>query len=298
MSDAAAAPSMFGKLASRGDFVRIEMADEAGRALESWLTGAVERSQGEVPSLPVRFLFSHQGTSLLGAWVKSRDEIGRTFPLAAFSRVSEEITALRWSLLPAFFDAYLTSLESALGSQLDQLPEAALEAVREVPMPHPSELVAAIYGAQAQLGAESCSAFGRRVFGELALPMPYAVLTLREACARPQARPTLDLPVKNPHDTFVWLELLAALANDDTQQTPAIVWSAFDGRALVTFDAPSQLTCAFLLDPRHGSNERWPVCTSRVDAQQALDQLPPAIRSALINDVNLLELAASLRGAR
>jgi len=299
MSGSLAPASLFGKLPSRGDFVRLEMVDDAGRALESWLTDSVERSQGEVPTSPVRFLFTQGEVTLLGAWQKSRDEIGRTFPLVAFFQVSEELTGLRWSLLPAFFDAFLTQIETVLAGQLQQTPEDALAAVRAVTAPHPSELVKAIFDAQAYLAQEPSSAFAHRVFGaEAPLPMPYALFTLREACARATARPTLDLPLRHPHDTFVWLELLDALATEASQSAPAFVWTASEGRALASFEQPSELTCSFLLDPKHGSSARWPVSTTRVDGREALAQLPPAVQSALSADVALQSLISSLKGAR
>src|SRR5688572_19130646 len=91
-----AQPALFGKLPTRGDFLRVGQADEALRFVETWLTASVEQSRGELAAEPVRFLLVHADEVLLGCWVPSRDEIGRQFPFACFERVSRDAAELGW----------------------------------------------------------------------------------------------------------------------------------------------------------------------------------------------------------
>lgn len=286
---------VFGKLPARGDFVH---SGAVSPALEAWLTESVERSQGEVPDAPVRFLFSHQGNTLLGCWVKSRDEVGRTFPLCSFWTASPELTMLRWSSLPGLFDDYLAQLEQALAAQLAGTAESALAAVSAVVPPHESELVRTIFEMQARLADESSMAFGQRVFGpEMQLPMAYALWTLREACRRAAPNTTLDMPLVGPDAAFVWLELLACVAAGAKQAQPSFVWSPSLVRGLASFGLPTTSACAFLRDPGHGSSARWPLSTSRVDSQHALSQLSAAVQSALTEPTSLAVLVERLRSA-
>jgi type VI secretion system ImpM family protein len=290
-------PVLFGKLPSRGDFLRVGQPDDALRFIESWLTDAIEQSRGTLAPEPVRFLFAHAGEVLLGCWVPSRDEIGRQFPFACFERVPRDVAELGWSLLLGLHEFFLGAAEASLASAcatsggllLDTLQAELAALVR----PHPSELVRAVSDAQARLAAESVASFEQRAFGAPEA-MPYALLTLHEAASRGAADITLDLPAASAFDLFVWLELAAC---SGMPRFPSLVWCPQQARALVA-PSMSKLTMAFLVDRRHGSSSRWPVWTERAAGAQAIHDLPPMVKDALSAPASLANLLASVRGAR
>lgn len=295
---AAAEPAVFGKLPTRGDFLRVAPADEAAAFIETWLTAAVEQSRGQVAQEPVRFLLAHGQEVLLGCWVASRDEIGRRFPLAYFGRVPRDVAELGWSLLLSFHEGFLGHVEALLHAACAEPAvrtfESALSELRALVPPHPSELVRAASDAQARLASESVATFEQRVFGA-AQSMPYALLTLREAARRGAADPTLDLPAASAFDLYVWLELAGCFAGAEPR-FPSLTWCLQQTRALVAAGAPSLLTMAFLVDRRHSSNSRWPVWTDRPAGGQAIQELTPAVQEALAARVTLAELMSCLRG--
>jgi type VI secretion system ImpM family protein len=310
----AAEPALFGKLPSRGDFVRVGPLDDAARFIESWLTVAVEQSRGELLPAAVRFLATHGQDVLLGCWVPSRDEIGRRFPLAYFGRVPRDVAELGWSLLLGLHETFLGEVEALLAracAESGALPlETALAELASLARPHPSELVRVLSDARARLAAESVAGFEQRVFGALAArtparghpvgseeraeAMPYALLTLSEAARRSSADPTLDVPAPSAFDLFVWLELASCFSGSEPR-FPSLTWCPQQARALIAAGAPSWLTMAFLVDPRHPSNSRWPVWTERAAGAQAIEQLSPAVRDVLAAQGSLAELAAALR---
>jgi type VI secretion system ImpM family protein len=294
-----AQPALFGKLPSRGDFLRVGPADEALHFVESWLTAAVEQSRGEQAAEPVRFLLAHAQEVLLGCWVPSQDEIGRQFPFACFERVPPDVAELGWSLLLGLHDAFLGEVEEVLRRAVAASSAPLLEGLQAelgaLERPHPSELVRALSDAQARLAAESVASFEQRAFGsETRSAMPYALLTLREAARRGAADPTLDLPAASAFDLFAWLELAGGFAGG-APRFPSLTWCPEQARALVAAGAPSLLTMAFLVEPRHASNSRWPVWTDRPAGAQAIQELAPAVQAALAAQVSLAELVASLR---
>jgi type VI secretion system ImpM family protein len=304
-------PALFGKLPSRGDFLRVGPADEALHFVESWLTAAVEQSRGEQAAEPVRFLLAHAQEVLLGCWVPSQDEIGRRFPFACFERVPPDVAELGWSLLLGLHDAFLGEVEELLRRASAASSAPLLEGLQAqlgaLERPHPSELVRALSDAQARLATESVASFEQRAFGALASgaraaqgqagspdAMPYALLTLREAVRRGTADPTLDLPAASAFDLFVWLELAGGFARG-APRFPSLCWCPQQARALVAAGPPSLLTMAFLVDPRHASNSRWPVWTDRPAGAQAMKELAPALQEALAGQVSLAELVESVR---
>jgi hypothetical protein len=233
--------------------------------------------------------------------VPSRDEIGREFPLACSERVPRDLAELGWSLLLGLYEVFLGDVEALLARTCAQQPGQLLEAAQAelalLSRPHPSELVRAAADAQARFATESVARFEQRAFGAgTHEPMPYALLTLREAARRGGAELTLDLPVAGAFDLFAWLELAACFA--DTQpRFPALIWCPQQARALLAAAAPSPLTMAFLVDRRHASSSRWPLWTERAAGAQAVHELTPAAREVLAAQGSLAELAASLRSA-
>lgn len=289
-------PVLFGKLPSRGDFLRAGQVDEALCCVESWLTAAVEQSRGQLAAEPVRFLHSHAGEALLGCWVPSRDAIGRHFPLACFERVPRDAAELGWSLLFGLHEEFFAAAEALLSRACSAAGAAGLEALQgelaALARPHPSELVRAASDAQARLAAEPIARFAQRALGT-AEAMPYALLTLREAARQASAEVTLDVPAASASDLFVWLELAGCSAPGGSR-LPAVIWCPQQTRALLATKEPSPSVMAFLVNRRHASNSRWPVWTDRPAGTRALQELTPAVRDVLAAG-SLAELVTVLR---
>src|SRR4051794_17465828 len=104
-----------GKLPSQADFVRQHVADRVGGELDRWLVKATQTflsAKAELPPAAVRFVFSGPGCDsvAIGVLVPSRDQVGRTFPLAIYAALPAAFAARHALGLPL---AYLQFLDDA-----------------------------------------------------------------------------------------------------------------------------------------------------------------------------------------
>ncbi len=78
-------PFVFGKVPSRGDFVRAGRRTPLLDELDGWLQRGLVQHRAPMPvdAPPVAFVFDRAGEVLLGTFVPSRDRAGRQFPLVA-----------------------------------------------------------------------------------------------------------------------------------------------------------------------------------------------------------------------
>ncbi len=284
----------FGKLPERGDFIRVGLASAESSAFETWLGHCVERSRGAIPHEPVRFLLRFDGLpSLVGTWVKSRDRVGRAFPLAVFRSLDNALDGVPMTTLPAFFASYLAELEASLHVTEGVDVASLLSGAGHVPTPHPSELPM-LSGALSQaLDELSVPAFCSRVYGQSAPDqLAYALFTLDGALGMARGRsappPTLDCPGHDELDRFFWLSLLHAMSADDTPPL-SLIWSG--GRTLIMFGRPSEDALTFLVQPEHNGAQRWPLHTTRSEvATSSLAQIGPSLEAALRRGASLREV--------
>lgn len=294
--------AFFGKVPTRGDFVRGGAFGEMEAELANWLNVLVEQARGVLPEGAVRFLsFRSPDRCAAGVWVPSCDEVGRAFPLAAFRSLPREVTACAWSVLPAYCEGFMFELEQCLqaGSTLDV--DSLSSALRRVIAPHPSELPGILHSAREVAGRTRVEDFARSVFSSAPeQQLWYALGTMARAAQLPDEALTLDVLAPSSFELFVWLELLCAMLQPNT--APAMIaWSVSGGHALASLGEASDQLMVYLSDPKHRGSKRWPLWTEHIESVPvALASLPAALIAAVESNANLmevLELARTLRSA-
>jgi len=287
----------FGKLPSKGDFVRGGPHGPAELALETWLTQAVEHGEGRVPAEPVRFVVSCAGEgTLVGAWVGSRDAAGRCFPLGVALRVPADVEAAHWSLLAEFYSPFLSDAEQALQHCVEQRAQSSRPALQQIELPHESALPRLLASAQRTLGALRVDELAQRNFQCSAREaLPYALRSLQQGMALDQAELTLDMPAAELADVLVWLEL-ALVLRAPRPKPRCIVWMPSARRLLVCMQQPPLQLLAYLTTAEHGSSRRWPLATTSQAARAAARaSLSPLLAHALDSNVTLAELITLVR---
>ncbi|MEY4580127.1 MAG: hypothetical protein RL701_4830 [Pseudomonadota bacterium] len=228
--------SLFGKLPSALDFVRIHHHGAEAIALDSWLQASVQRLAAQNqrwPREPFRFVFTPPNalTVLVGVAAASVDRAGRSFPLVAFARVprSESVAAL--ALASEAFCRRAALLLTAAGS----LPAATLERrLRELHGPQPRELLEAQLEWRRTFETRSLAS---ELLGAAADDEQSAVASLQRWATqpRPQGQPVFDCPMRAAPDVAAWVRL-AELAFGST---PSWVCSAHaNGTRLLLSDGP------------------------------------------------------------
>jgi len=269
----------------------------AEHALSTWLSSAVEHSEGQTPAGPVRFFIAPTNDdTLVGTWIESRDAVQRSFPLVVSTRVPCDVEAVQWPLVLAYYGAFLREAERVLSAHVDQGVEQLDHARSTLPQPHPSEMPSLLQQARQSAANERVHAFARRNFrAEPVDALAYASSTLLSAVRLGDPELTLDMPITLDGDVFAWLELMSA-ALGQARKPCVVLWSLPAQRMLVGFGSASPQLLAYLSQPDHRSNRRWPLWTSRQGAAEAArSSLPSALVRALEGDVSVAEWIDSLR---
>lgn len=291
--------SLLGKMPARADFVRSGVSGAADMELEAWMMECVEQSRGQLPSVPVRFLFTPRAASpLIGTWVPSRDAIGRTFPLMAARPLASELSGAYQRAIPAYYAGFLQRSEACLrqgtlGSSLEWLRST----IDKIETPHVSTIPGVLSEEARILSEQHVSAFSMRAFGPAShSALPYALDTVHRALQRrdQDADLTLDVPTAGDADLSIWLVLLMHLSRGEARPS-VVLWAHELGRTLIAFGPPHRLLLSFLLDREHPSRKRWPLWTTQSEAERvAHDALPVATREAIRRDISLRELLNTL----
>lgn len=140
------AVSLFGKVPSALDFVRIAHQHPESMALERWLLAGQQRLAGRGRSFspePVRFVLapvSGVGAGLFGVVVGSRDRAGRTFPLVVYGRCPLGELRCATTALLAGSEAFCEAVEQVLAEQVDAELTSLLSALQGLTPPGPREL--------------------------------------------------------------------------------------------------------------------------------------------------------------
>lgn len=284
--------SWFGKLPTKGDFVRGGLHGPAELALEAWLALAVEHSEGRVSAEPVHFMVRCvDANRLVGTWIASRDAAGRCFPLAVMLRVPADVEAAQWSLLTTFYDPFLHDAAQALQGCVDQRLESLSLTLQQISPPHESVLPHLRARAQYTLREMRVEELSQRSFQLPALEaMPYALSSLRQGLMLEQSDLTLDIPSVEPTDMVVWLELVRVLGASE-QMPDCFVWVPSARRLLLCLEVLPIELLGYLMTTDHRSSRRWPLATTSQAARAiALAELAPTVRQALEANVSLAAL--------
>lgn len=287
---------VFGKLPSAGDFVAVNCAGAAARALDHWLRDSVENIVGRkkpLPQHPMRFLFrDERGTAAcIGVAAPSRDKVGRAFPICIFSYLDMPVATHRFPSLPTAFASFLDGAARVLASAHQLDPHSLASYADVLPIPGPEELEEARVWAHQSLGATHGINLLEALFGPVAGGVQYHALSMfRTACGRfrgadPGAAPiVLECPASDDVQLVFWLRAAYQLLSW-RRAPPSFVWSVADSRdsrLLLALGAPDAAVLHFLADPNLTAERLWPMRTDRPQAVQAGRRaLPPSVLAAL-----------------
>lgn len=123
---------IFGKLPNRTDFVRINAAHPAASELDGLLSDSLQRlthgdgwQDGYHAMPPSRFVFRSRDYRwlFLGAWLPSRDQAGREYPLVAGILIPAEAAAEPLSTLMLANELFFSGIERQLVNAMDNSVE-------------------------------------------------------------------------------------------------------------------------------------------------------------------------------
>ncbi|MGC3998204.1 MAG: type VI secretion system-associated protein TagF [Anaeromyxobacter sp.] len=265
-----ASTGLFGKIPALGDFLRVNAAAAPAPALVEWLHAAQDalaRAGGALPAGPIRFVLAGGAApqALVGVLMPSRDKVGRTFPLCAFTGAPVSPG------LHAACDAFAASAEALLAGAATQDAPALTAGLRGLaPL---ADATAAAAALAAEAGRRPAAELPGALFPELPA-VAYALGTLQRAVRAP--RVMADCPAPDACARWFWLELARRAAG----VVPSCLWTA--GRVLVAPGLPGPGALAALADAPRPPSDVWPLRTSAAAAlQAALAGLPAAARAAL-----------------
>lgn len=275
---------VLGKIPAQGDFLRVNAAGPAARALDQWLAEGIEaqrRVGGKPPAQPVRFLFrAAAGEVLAGAFAPSRDSVCREFPLAVFTAVDARATA-----------AHLGGVEGAFAP----FWQGALRLCADAAALPGAEIAAraAALAAPGPLGEAHAAAAGvwRSAPAASMAEDAYAVSTLLAACGAARGGPaqkpvTLDCPAADAVARGAWLEGVRR-ALGWTEAPPSVFWTDAPMRMLVCLGPPPPPVLGYLARPEAGGQQLWPLTTKSADARSRAEaSLSEPLRRALAGTVD------------
>lgn len=285
---------IYGKIPAQGDFVRINASDPAAQSLDLWVQeslDALQRAGAEIPPEPVYFF--HQGTapqgpSLVGVMHRSRDRVGRVYPVVVFARVDPAVLAASVALVPTAWSLFLQDA-ARLAYDLERADAALLAArARSLRIPSPNDLQSALQVGSQVLQRTPMGEVLQRLFVDASAGRHYyAVKTCLDACDATRSRPprapiVLDCPIASDVDQFAWIELCRRRLLG-TPVLPTFVWvEGAAPRLLLSLGAATGAVLRFLARPEDASTQRWPLLTTRPDAiELARSGLAPHHRQAV-----------------
>ena len=139
--------SLFGKLPTALDFVRVNHDYPESIELDRWLQAGLQRLAARGQAWPpgiLQFVFVAPAArhALIGVVAPSRDRAGRRFPLTVYGRVPMTALAEGTALLPLASEEFVRGARAAL-EQLEALGQSELtNALRRLRVPEPRDLAA------------------------------------------------------------------------------------------------------------------------------------------------------------
>jgi type VI secretion system protein ImpM len=270
-----ARPSLFGKLPSILDYVRVNHASESGMAYDQWL----ERCQQELaragvswPRNSFRFLFTPPASAaLLGVVGPSRDRAGRRFPLTIYLELPRGMSSAAAQLphgFRSFFEDAEVLLQEAQVLRSDELSGRVLE----VSVPTLEQVDAQRSPRHAVL-ARSITEFaesslqGSPVLGVRSLIERF-VRGLDSATGGVERSAVLDCPVASDDDVALWLIL--AERRGVASRALWCFWSVESGaeRCLLGQGQPAPAVPVWLEGTRAKTDRLWSLLPSASDRRE------------------------------
>jgi type VI secretion system protein ImpM len=272
---------MIGKAPAHADFVRIDAGDPSAEELLSWIEeteDSLRRAGAALPALPTYFVFCSPTvrSALVGVLAPSRDQVGRTFPLAAFASVPIASLSGHFTLIPLAFGDFLAAgavlLDEAPSLSAPQLAERA----RRLPPPTEREWQRA--DERRRLLLDQSSEPWLRNLEETGgtFGPHYAFHTLITACkertAEPPRTPLVLLCPLASEGPLPWLELVSRLLRWRSQ-TPPFVWTeAAPARLLLCLGTSTAASLSYLARPETSAPSLWPLRSQSASSREAARQ--------------------------
>ena len=292
---------LFGKIPSKGDFVRHNVVDDVARSFEQWVqdsNDALRGAGGELPDHTIRVIFTPPGSdkSVVAVLVPSEDKVGRKFPIVFFALTPSSDTKTYFSSIPFTWSPFLDA-GAALGEQAKTMEWEQLRAA-VASMPHPAAIdqTRAAEVCERVLAHPVAVELHERLFGARAGLHYYAYQTFLTACEDAakndpsKAATVLDCPITVDVDLFVWLEIGKRVFGFPPAH-PQIFWIEDPAPRLLLSLGPAGLNVLQLLaKPEMSHNRLWPLVTERGKAIAAAEEalaapLGPIDESTMLDSV-------------
>jgi len=286
------APGLVGKIPAQPDFVRINAGDRTALELRRWLEDGHEllrRGGSPLPSTPICFVFSASlaRNVLIGALVPSRDQVGRSFPVAAFAPMESTAVAGHFPLVPVAFSRFFAALAALLEAVPRLMTSKIVEKLDSLPLPGAGEWTVADEQRRLQLGNSAVALTAQFCEQADADGSHYALRTFLMACAAERnqepakAKVVLDCPL-GADGALPWLELSRRILQWKAQP-PSFLWAqAPVSRLLLSLGPMPPSALSYLARPDQSVAVFWPLKTSQKAAMTAAKQaLSPEQRRAV-----------------
>ncbi len=272
---------VIGKAPAYADFARIGAGDPSAEELLVWLEGtedSLHRAGASLPSSPTYFLFSSPTTrsALVGVLIPSRDQVGRSFPLAAFALLPATSMAEHFTLVPKAFSGFLAA-GSALLAEAATLNAAQLaERTRALTPPNDRDWQGADEQRRLLLDQSNESWVRKLEESGGSFGPHYAFHTLIAACkdraSEPSRTPLVLLCPLGAEGPSPWLELVARLLRWKTQAPPFVWTEATPPRLLISLGVSSATSLSFLARPEASASSLWPLQSQNASSREAARQ--------------------------
>ncbi len=267
----------FGKTPAQGDFIKHGTASVIAGHFMRWLTDGVEaaaRSKVGLPESPVGFLYAHDTESevLIGAFVPSRDSVGRNFPLAIFTSLDGALAAQHLVAIPRAYDEFLSTAVNILTMPQGHDCESLIQFIGGLVAPDPGTLQPMHVACGSELRSLTMAEFQRQLDPEGSGQHYYAFHALMSACKPlqgkgpvPSGAITLDCPVPSPAMCTAWLEIARELLQ--WRVPPPLFWTAVEPRHLfLSLGNPPAAVLTYLAGGDPNAAKKWPLQTSSASA--------------------------------
>jgi type VI secretion system ImpM family protein len=258
--------SLFGKLPTVLDYVRINHNYPPAIALDEWMSRALQDltvASLSWPSARYRFVFAPSGMehALVGVFGPSRDRAGRKFPLSVFVPVPVGAIAHKFAALPAACQELFSAADALLDDAAKLSRDDAAERLLSVPRLDLDVLEDEYAALQVALDERSADSFVHALYtgadyaAEDAFARATAALSKVQSAA-PERALALDCPVASISDVSAWLSLVEACLRWEGREAPSAFWStdADPGRLLISLGTPLPLLPLWLADRKRKSD--------------------------------------------
>lgn len=298
---------IFGKIPAVGDFVSMDAASPTCRTFQDWLQAENDYLAKKGKTLPgnVRFIYrdASAGGVLVGGLGPSRDQVGRSFPLAVFTEVEAHVAMPKFSALPTAYDPFLDGVATAVAECHQMQLQDLRTRTANLHLAGAKEVRDAQLWTREALEATPAVVILETLFGPLAHGVAFHGANMfRTGCAQvPGADPgkaniVLECPAHDDVQVAFWLSLAEGLLRWSVAP-PTIMWTTAkspDARVLIALGGAPLGLLHFLADPTAVAERLWPMTTTAaasIDAGRraaspglrTLLEHPPATAATLVD---------------